>query len=160
MSASDLVGLLLVLFIFGLLLLFLLAFFGYVGYQNWKRNEIRNRILAAAPNSGETLPVRYASNDRYNSFFKIFPWDTAGVIFRSADEFLFLGEQLSGNQVRVSFSPGDARWIGTSPFPNGAVSWFEVTAQGSKHYFSSETGFFIIGSNRSTRAILDSLHGQ
>jgi hypothetical protein len=159
-SVSPVLVLLLVLFFLALLLAPLVLFFIYVGYQNWKRNDIRKKILSANSASVEKIPVRYASEQRFNSLFKIFPWDTAGVIFNSPGTASFLGERMSGEQVCISFRPEEATWVGKAPWPNGAVSWFRVDTDGAKHYFSSETGFFIIGSSKSTKGILAQVGGK
>lgn len=159
-SVSPVLVLLLVLFFLALLLVPLVLFFVYVGYQNWKRNDIRKKIISANGAIVEKIPVRYASEQRFNSLFKIFPWDTAGVIFNSPGTASFLGARMSGEPVCISFRPEEATWVGKAPWPNGAVSWFRVDTAGAKHYFSSETGFFIIGSSKSTKAILAQIGGE
>ena len=138
----------------------LLVFFIYVFYQTSKRKRIRERMLAAHPQlvgNRRWLPVRYASEPRYNSWFKIFPWEGAGILVLAPGSVLFLGETNSGGSVNVQFAPGNSRlnWIGKSPFPNGAVSWFEFILTDRKEYFSSETGAFVFGSHRSTKEIFD-----
>jgi len=59
--------------------------------------------------------------------------------------------------VNVQFAPANStiNWIGKSPFPNGAVSWFSFTLTDRKEYFSSETGAFVFGSHRSTKELYD-----
>ena len=163
MSNDDInaiVAIVIVLVALVVIFLPLLAFFIYVFYQTSKRKRTRERMLATHQQlvgSHRWLPVRYASERRYNSWFKIFPWEGAGILVLAPGSVLFLGETNSGVPVNVQFAPGNSRlnWIGKSPFPNGAVSWFEFTLANGKEYFSSETGTFVFGSHRSTREIFD-----
>jgi hypothetical protein len=159
-DAQAIVAIVLVLVSLGALFFFLLLFFGYVFYQSNKRKRIRERMLTThQPLVGNHrwLPVRYASAPRYNSWFKIFPWEGAGILVLAPGSVLFLGEINSGGPVNIQFAPGNSRlnWIGKSPFPNGAVSWFEFTLTDGKEYFSSETGAFVFGSHRSTKEVFD-----
>jgi hypothetical protein len=137
-----------------------ILFFVYVFFQTSKRKRIRERMLAANQQLVGTkrwLPVRYASEPRFKSWFKIFPWEGAGVLVLAPGSSLFLGETNSGAPVILQFAPGNStiNWIGKSPFPNGAVSWFQFTTATEKHFFSSETGAFVFGSHRSTKEIYD-----
>lgn len=138
----------------------LLLFFVYVFYQTSKRKGIKQRILAAQSQlvgNHRWLPVRYASEPRFRSWFKIFPWEGAGIVVMTPGSVTFLGETNSGTVVHLQFAPGNAtvNWIGKAPFPNGAVSWFDFTTAAGKHYFSSETGVFVFGSHRSTKQLFD-----
>ena len=138
----------------------LFLFFVYVFFQTSKRKGIRQRILSAQPQfvgNHRWLPVRYASELRFKSWFKIFPWEGAGILVMTPGSITFLGETNSGTAVTLQFAPGNStvNWIGKSPFPNGAVSWFDFTTASGKQYFSSETGFFVFGSHRSTKELFD-----
>jgi hypothetical protein len=137
------------------------GFFVYVFYQNSRRKRIRERILREA---GQFVgdhrwhPVRYASEARFKAFFKIFPWEGTGVVVVAPAMLHFVGETFSGGRIELQLTPANSRlnWLGKCPWPNGAVSWFEaVTAAQGKHYFTSETGAFIIGSHATTKAIYD-----
>jgi hypothetical protein len=135
-------------------------FFVYVFYQTSKRKRIKQRILSSQPQvvgNHRWLPVRYASEPRFRSWFKIFPWEGAGILLMMPGSVTFLGETNPGTAVNLQFAPGNAtlNWIGKSPFPNGAVSWFDFTTASGKHYFSSETGVFVFGSQRSTKELFD-----
>jgi hypothetical protein len=161
MSADDIQNIILALFliaIFGGLFLFMAVFFIYVFFQTSKRKKIRQRVLATQTEFVGThrwLPVRYASEPRFRSWLKIFPWEGAGIVVLMPGSVTFLGETNSGASVQLQFAPGNAtvNWIGKSPFPNGAVSWLDFTTASGKHYFSSETGAFVFGSDNSTREL-------
>jgi len=145
---------------FGGIFLFMVGFFGYVFYQTSKRKRIRQQTLAAQAQfvgNHRWLPVRYASEPRFRSWFKIFPWEGAGILVLAPGSVTFLGETNSGSSLNLQFAPGNAtvNWIGKSPFPNGAVSWFDFNTASGKHYFSSETGVFVFGSNKSTRELFN-----
>jgi hypothetical protein len=135
-------------------------FIGYVFFQSSKRKRIREKMLAThgeLVSNRRWFPARYASQPRFDSWFKIFPWEGAGILVLAPGSVLFLGETNSGSPLNLQFAPTNStlNWIGKTPFPNGAVSWFEFTLPRGKEYFSSETGAFIIGSHRSTKEVFD-----
>jgi hypothetical protein len=137
-----------------------IAIWVYVFYQNSKRKRIRERILATRSDvigNKRWFPARYASQNRFDSLLKFFPWDGAGVVIVVPGSVLFLGETLSGTPVTLQFAPGNSRlnWLGKCPWPNGVVSWVRFDTADEKHYFSSETGVMIFGSHTTTRAIYD-----
>jgi len=159
-QAQAIVAIILLFVLLGALFVPLTAFFGYVFFQTSKRKRIRERMLATHQNlvgNRPWFPARYASQSRYDSWFKIFPWEGAGILVCAAGSVVFLGETNSGASVNVQFAPGNStlEWIGKSPFPNGAVSWFVFRTPNGKDYFSSETGAFVFGSNRSTKELFD-----
>jgi hypothetical protein len=159
-DAQSIILVITLLFALGLMLFPFLVFFIYVFFQNSKRKRIRARMLTAHQQlvgNRRWLPVRYASQPRFKAWFKIFPWGGSGVIVLAPGSVLFLGETNSGLPVNVQFAPRNAQinWIGKSPFPNGAVSWFSFTLPDRTEYFSSETGPFVFGSHRSTRELFD-----
>jgi hypothetical protein len=144
----------------GILLIPFLLFFVYVFYQNSKRKGIRQRTTASYAHmigNSRTVPVRYASETRFRSWFKVFPWEGAGLLVPANGVVTFVGEQLNSTPLNLQFAPNgsQATWLGKCPWPNGAVSWFSLETQGQKHYFTSETGAFVFGSHTSTRAAFD-----
>ena len=149
------IQLIFLLFFIGALFFPFLLFFIYVFYQNSKRKKIRARTQNSYNHligSNQAIPVRYASEPRFNSWLKVFPWEAAGVLVPSRGCVTFVGENLNGTPLNLQFSPADSSilWLGKCPWPNGAVSWFAFDARGLKHYFSSETGAFVFGSHAST----------
>lgn len=158
-DAQTIITVVILLFALAGLFIPLLLFFGYVFYQTSKRKSIRQRMVSTPQLVGNHrwLPVRYASEPRFKSWFKIFPWEGAGILVMTPGSVTFLGETNSGTPLSLQFAPGNAtvNWIGKAPFPNGAVSWFDFTTASGRHYFSSETGAFIFGSHRSTKELFD-----
>lgn len=137
-----------------------LAFIGYAFYQKSKRNSIRQRMLTEQQQvvgSHPWFPVRYASEPRFKSLFKIFPWEGAGILVVAPGSVIFLGQTSAGAPVMLQFTPDNSAltWLGKAPWPNGAVSWFYFATAATKHYFSSETGILVFGSHKSTKAIFD-----
>jgi hypothetical protein len=153
----EIIGLLIFL---GILMIPFLAFFVYVFFQNSKRKRIRQRTASSYGQmigNSRTVAVRYASEPRFRSWWKIFPWEGAGLLVPAAGVVTFVGEQLNGSPINLQFARNttQATWLGKCPWPNGAVSWFALDTQGQKHYFTSETGPFVFGSNNSTKAAFD-----
>lgn len=137
-----------------------IALFAYIIFQNSKRRKIRERILSSRRDvigDKRWFSVRYASQPRFDAWFKIFPWEGAGVVVVVTGSALFLGETMSGTALTLQFAPGNSRinWLGKCPWPNGVVSWLRFDTADQKHYFSSETGVFIFGSHNSTKALYD-----
>lgn len=149
-----------VLIVLALALSPVIALWAYIIFQNSKRRKIRERILSSRRDvigNKRWFPARYASQTRFDSWFKIFPWEGAGIMVVASGSALFLGETMSGAPLTLQFAPGNSRinWLGKCPWPNGAVSWLRFDTADQKHYFSSETGVFIFGSHNSTKALYD-----
>jgi len=131
-----------------------------VFYNNSKRKKMRQRILnsrADIISNKRWFPARYASQERFDSFFKFFPWNGAGIVVVAPGSVLFLGETMSGKPITLQFAPGNSRinWLVKCPWPNGMISWLRFDTASEKHYFSSETGLMVFGSHGSTKAIYE-----
>jgi hypothetical protein len=162
MSNDDAQAIFLVIFLLALLAVVfvpLILFLAYTYFLKRKRDSTREAILREHQQligSHPWFPVRYASEPRFKSFLKIFPWEGAGILVILPGSVLFFGETSSG-QVSLQFAPANStiNWLGKAPWPNGAVSWFYFETTPGKQYFSSETGVLIFGSHKSTKAIYD-----
>ncbi|SRR6266545_2469038 len=138
-------------------------FIGYVVFQKQKRDRIRTTVLRERQQligNHKWLRIRYTSESRFKAFFKIFPWEAAGILVIAPGSVLFLGQMLSGSPMMLQFAPANStlNWLGKAPWPNSAVSWFYFAIVNEKHYFSSETGAFVFGSHKSTEAIYDEVN--
>jgi hypothetical protein len=138
-------------------------FIGYVLFQKQKRDRIRTTILRERQRligNHKWLSIRYASESRFKAFFKIFPWEGAGILVIAPASALFLGQTLTGSPMMLQFAPANStlNWLGKALWPNGAVCWFYFTIANEKHYFSSETGALVFGSHKSTKAIYDEVN--
>ncbi len=162
MGNDDAQAIFLVIFLIVLLAIIfvpLVLFFVYAYFLKRKRDSTRETILRERQQligNHPQFPVRYASEPRFKAFFKIFPWEGAGVLVSMPGSVLFFGKSPSG-PVSLQFAPGNStlNWLGKAPWPNGAVSWFYFETPAEKQYFSSETGVLIFGSHKSTKAIYD-----
>ena len=160
---NDVEAIILIVIILALIAMVVLPFLViwiYILYQNSKRKKIVQRILASRADvigNKRWFPARYASQQKFDSLLKFFPWNGAGIIIVVPGSVLFLGETLSGTPITLQFAPGNSRvnWLGKCPWPNGLVSWLRFDTADQKHYFTSETGIFIFGSHRTTKAIYD-----
>src|SRR5215471_8849944 len=101
-TTQTIVSLILLLVLLAFLLFPFLLFFIYVFFQNSKRKRIRARLLNA--NQGlvanrHWYPVRFASEPRFRSWLKIFPWEGAGILVMAPGSVLFLGETNGGSPL-------------------------------------------------------------
>ena len=73
-SIQALIGIIVLLFVFAIILTPVIGLWVYIILQNSKRKRIRQRILASRANiigNKSWFPVRYASQQRFDSWFKI-----------------------------------------------------------------------------------------
>ena len=124
--------------------------------SNGRRKRIRETVLATRADligNKRWFPVRYASQPRFDLFFKILPWEAAGIIVVAPGSVLFLGETFGGNTIISQFAPTNSQlnWLGKCPWPNGAVSWLRLDTTNRNITSVQETGIFIFGSHASTR---------
>ena len=159
-ALQGIIAMVVVLVLIALALTPVITIWILVFYNNSKRKKIRTLILnnrADIISNKRWFPARYASQQRFDSFFKFFPWNGAGIVIVAPGSVLFLGETMSGSPITLQFAPGNSRinWLGKCPWPNGMVSWLRFDTASEKHYFSSETGIMVFGSHGTTKAIYD-----
>src|SRR5947208_3377485 len=95
----------------GVMLVPFLAFFVYVFYQTSKRKKIRSRAQDAYGHvigSSRSFPVRYASEPRFRSWLKVFPWEGTGLMVPVHGVVTFVGEKLSGTPLNLQFGPANS----------------------------------------------------
>jgi hypothetical protein len=100
--------------------------------------------------------VRYSNSDRFNSFWKFFPWEGAGWITLKRGELIFLSEH--NQDVVVKKFPkkrASVEWVGMHLMRNAALSWFRIDIDERSYYFTSETGVTVFGSKKGTRKIYE-----
>ncbi len=141
--------------------LFLVILFLYVKIKAKERKNVYERILKSKEkllSQGRWFQVRYCSEERSLKFKKIFPWEAAGILYLSKDKVMFFGEGFSRENLEIEFYIKNSylKWMGRI-FLNGATSWLAITFQGERHYFSSETGTLVFGSESATRQIYNEL---
>ena len=127
-----------------------------------QREAVRNKILVTKPISssqGISFPVRYSSENRFRKFLKFAPWEATGILQIRDTKIIYFGEFSNGKYIEFEFNivNSNITWIGKNWFRNGALSWLEISHQNEKHYFSSETGTWVFGSEMTTHHIYDAL---
>jgi hypothetical protein len=158
MNSKDLVGFIVILVVLAGICLPIFGVFGYMVFNLFRRKSIQKSLLnennALAANSRHHF-VRYSSEAKFKSFLKFFPWNGAGVLFCRRGQIVFVGKTISGKPLQLEFNPTNSRpnWKGMDILLNGAVTWFDFDTADGKHYFTSETGFFVFGSKKSTEKI-------
>ncbi len=160
MSSKDLVGLISIIVILGAIFVPLFSIFGYMIFNYFRRRSIQKSMLTANNALATTSRhhfVRYSSEKKFKSFIKFFPWNGAGVLFCQKGRTIFIGKTISGKPLQMEFNPTNSRpnWQGMDILKNGVVTWMDFDTANGKHYFTSETGFFVFGSESSTRKIAE-----
>jgi hypothetical protein len=165
MSNNDLVSLISIIVILGAILLPIIGLFGYMFFNYLKRKSIQKSILkvnnALVANSRHHF-VRYSSEKKFKSIIKFFPWNGAGVLFCQKGSILFVGKTIFGKPLQFEFNPTNCRpnWKGMDFLKNGVVTWMDFDTASGKHYFTSETGFLVFGSESSTRKIAEDVQAS
>ena len=86
MNNEDAQAILSAIFLLALLAIVFIPFAVFIGYtlfQKQKRDRTRAAILRVHQQvigNNRYVPVRYASERRFKEFFKIFPWEAAGIL--------------------------------------------------------------------------------
>ena len=138
------------------------AFLIYAFAQSRKRQKLQKELIATAlpgGDGGQTFPVKYAGERMFKSFIKVFPWEASGVLRLTNDAVLFRGVGGTHNQpFELTFDPRRtcASYIGIK-FINGATAWFMLEQDGSRHYFTAETGVTVFGTRRGAKGILEAV---
>ena len=152
---------LLIVFIVGLMPAFFVIL--YANRKAKKRKLQQNALLeknAELLGCGELYRVRYCSEARFKKIFKFFPWEATGILCIQADRIIFLGNVLSGREIKLELekSNATAEWVGKNNwFKNGLTAWLVINASGAKHYFTSETGVTVFGSGGTTKEMYEKL---
>src|SRR5712691_572100 len=105
-----------VLILLAIVLSPVLALWVYIILQNSKRKRIRERILNTRGDMighKRWFPARYASQQRFDSWFKILPWEGAGILVTVTGSVLFVGETFAGTPLTLQFAPGNSsiHWL-------------------------------------------------
>lgn len=135
------------------------AFLIYAFTQSRKRQQVQKELLAAAPqvsDSVRTFAVKYAGERKFKSFLKVFPWEASGVLRLAENEISFQGARTNSQPITIAFALPQTRasYIGIKLI-NGATAWFMLEENGSKHYFTAETGVTVFGTQKGSKEILE-----
>jgi len=149
-------------------LLLPIPFLSFVNRAARVARRLQDGILARHQELRDTMRcfrVRYASHDRFRTFWKIFPFEASGILWVGDGRVIFHTCFAAWQDLSLSFNGASCQvvWIGKKPWPNGGFSWFSITANGEHHYFTADTGAFIFGSKPKTREIfaaIDEMSGR
>lgn len=111
---------------------------------------------------GTWFPVRYASQRRFKSWFKFYPWEAGGILWTDGWQISFFTNKLPRRfegKTQLDFNAREARVVfyGEDLLRSGVLTWIEISTPREKHYFTSETGTFVFGTSASTQQIYQGL---
>lgn len=144
-----------------LLLINIATVVGPLLYMRWKTQRERQTQEAILRQNADRLKhgawfrVRHASKSRFDTVWKLVPWDAAGILLVEADAVTLYRHKASGHTEELVFTPDNTRaeWIDTRLWPNGKLKWFMLNRDGQQHYFTSDTGMTTSNSDPSSRDI-------
>ena len=129
-----------------------------------KRKQIQNDIVNENRDlfaTGIWFRVCYCSETRLKKIWTFFLWEATGILFIDNQHAVFIGNYLSGIKVKKEFNKENSSidWIGmvSSRWNWSWLSWLLINSSGENHYFTSETGSLIFGSEPTTANIYDKL---
>lgn len=114
--------------------------------------------FAAACKNAALLDVRYASERRFRSVLKLFPWEMVGVLVVRDDGIEAHLVSTNGKKRKELVFHPDAytiEWKTPTFFRNGVIPWLIVSGAEEKHYFTSETGATIFRAKRRTSVLIE-----
>jgi len=138
-----------------------IIFLAILGARRRKRRLASLHFELDASAGGATLlDVRYASERRFRSALKLFPWEMVGVLVVRDDGIDAHLLSTNGKQRKeLAFHPDDytIEWKTPDFFRNGVIPWLIISGLNEKHYFTSETGATIFGSKRRTNLLIEQI---
>lgn len=116
---------------------------------------------AASSKDAVVLNARYASEKRFRSLLKLFPWEMAGILVireQQVDAHFSTENQKRRSSFLFRPTTHTIEWKKADFFRNGIISWLVVTGPGDeRHFFTSETGWTIFGSKRRNVALIEQI---
>lgn len=124
---------------------------GVVRNKNMGQDDILARHAGQAK-QGQWYRVHYASEKRFRRWQKLFPWQATGIMFVNDQGISFCYQAKDKTESIIRFTPGqfELHWVGIRYLPNGAMPWFCLTVNNTKHYFTADSGMTIINARRLT----------
>ena len=130
--------------------------------QAERRGRVYRRLEMKRARNGqgtETVRVKWCSEPRFHRFWKLFPWEAAGFLTVLSDRIVFEGELTSGVGLSLLFDKRSStiEFVGTRFWPNGLSSWLRIGDANARHYFTPETGVFVLRSASECRRLFERL---
>jgi len=122
----------------------------------WSR---RRRYRGLSSTKG--FHMRYCSRNRFERWWKFFPWEGIGILKFEGQDLVFEGHPNHGELFRVEVPMnrielhGRRNWI-----RNGLLPWLLLRSEPNDYYLCVETGPFIFGAGKKTRELLELIKQQ
>ena len=131
-------------------------------YRAGKRKKVQEDIVKKKGDmleQGRWFPVRYSSEAQFRPLLKSSLWEGTGNLFINDTRAIFFGDLDEWKNIESVFAPENSRikWIGRNVWRYGFAFWFKIRRHYEKHYFTSETGAALRGSEKTTQEIYDEL---
>lgn len=124
--------------------------------EHGKRKRGYERLLETLSDSEQLcFQIRYATAARHKRFWKLLPWDSSGLLILQEGGtviYRYLNSMESREEMLFKLPEDQLRFEGES-MANGATIWFSFAKDGVVHYFTSETGAFMVNSGSTTSKI-------
>ncbi|MCA9255035.1 MAG: hypothetical protein KDA33_05330 [Phycisphaerales bacterium] len=137
-----------------------IIFLAILGARRRKRRLASLHSEFEASTGATLLDVRYASERRFKSALKLFPWEMVGVlVVRDNGIDAHLLSTNGKKRKDLAFHPDNhtIEWKTPDFFRNGVIPWLIISGPNEKHYFTSETGATILGSKRRTHVLIEQI---
>lgn len=142
-----------------LVLAFLILGIAYIGFMVRSliiRNQLYKKLINSCKEENvehDWYKVRFSSEGNFAKWLKLVPWDGNGLLVIKRNNIsLYCSLQ---NEVNITFDKKITviNWIGKKDWRNGVFSWFQIKKDNKCMYFTSETGFSGVNSEKSTKEI-------
>lgn len=145
-------------------------------YSHYKYQKVRKSWLYILDNLHDLVsetgiieweaPVCYSSASYFKKFWKDAAFEGTGLLCKLETAIVFVGYLRNVSDptiytfIKYIFVPEDTNlsWIGLRFWVNGGCSWFTLSTQDRRHYFSAYLGKrLIFGSKAASKKIYDRL---
>lgn len=99
--------------------------------------------------------VRFSSEKHFFKKLKLTPWNGSGLLVLKDNQAIFLYSLREDANKMFNIKNSILKWVGIRKIYNGVFSWFCIENNGEQIYFTSETGFLSINSDKSTKKIFE-----
>jgi len=128
--------------------------FYLIGVFAWWGRRSRYRGLSLI----KGYPVRYCTESRFRSWWKFFPWEGIGVLKATEQGLVFEAQPNKGCAFTINAPIDRLEFHGRGGwFKNGSLPWLSLKSEAGLHYLCVETGSLLIGADRKTKDLLDSI---
>lgn len=145
-----------------LIMVFIMIGIAYVGFMVRNlitRNQLYRRLINSyiEKNVGyDWYKVRFSSEGHFIKWLKLVPWDGNGLLVMKNNNVSLLFSLQEEMNKTFDKKKIHLKWVGRKNWHNGAFSWFCIEEEGKQIYFTSETGFSGLNSDKSTKEIFKS----